>query len=70
MAMERQREWQRVPMWLLVASGVVRPADSVRPLMLAVRESGEADRETEPAVHHEAAPASWWGRIFHRQPVA
>jgi hypothetical protein len=68
-AMEKQREWQKVPMWLLVASGVVRPADSVKPYMAMARETGEAEKEAEPATYHESAPG-WWGRIFHRQPAA
>jgi hypothetical protein len=67
--MERQREWQKVPMWLLVASGVVRPADSVRPFVMKTREAGETEEAAAPAVKGESVPIGWWTRVFHRLPA-
>ncbi|HSE58152.1 MAG TPA: hypothetical protein VLA99_05560 [Nitrospiraceae bacterium] len=69
-AMEQEREWQKVPMWLLVASGVVRPADSARPFIVMAREAGEADETATPAAKGESVPTGWWTRVFHRQPAA
>ena len=67
--MEQEREWQRVPTWLLVASGVVRPADSARPLIVMAREAGEADEAAPPPAKGESVPTGWWTRVFHRQPA-
>lgn len=68
--MEQEREWQKVPMWLLVASGVVRAADSAGPFILVNREAGEAEATATPAAKGESVPTRWWTRVFHRQPAA
>lgn len=69
-AMEQEWEWQKVPMWLLVASGVVRPADSARPFIVTAGEAGEAEETATPTASGESVPTGWWTRVFHRQPAA